>query len=151
VRTSRRAAPISCLLALACLLLLSACGNPAGSNASIGPAGPVNIELGIYSGRPDPGWTLSTTQAAALESILATLPDRTATPPVGGLGYHGFTILFPGSPMVAYLGTIAPPGDGPRAGKLDASRSVERYLLETGRPYLNAVEYGEVAASLGNG
>jgi photosystem II stability/assembly factor-like uncharacterized protein len=126
----------------------SVCGSPASPNAaspsstrSIAPAGPVVVTLGIYSGRPDPAWTLTVDEAAAVDAALAALPDGTGTPPVGGLGYHGFSITRSGSTSVAYRGAVAPPGDGPRAMKADPTRSIERCLLETSRSHVTPDEY----------
>ena len=57
-----------------------------------GPADEVRVTLGIYSGRPDPTWTLSAWDAAAVERAIEALPEAGGTPPEGGLGYHGFTV-----------------------------------------------------------
>jgi hypothetical protein len=137
---------VACLVA--CLALLSACGNSATPSAtspdpirSVAPAGLVGVTLGIYSGRPDPTWTLTVAEAAGLDAALASLPDGTDTPPVGGLGYHGFTITRQGSTLVAYRGAVAAPGDGPRTTKADPTRSIERYLLETSRSHVTPDEY----------
>jgi hypothetical protein len=108
----------------------------------------VNVVLGLYSGRPDPQWTLTAEQAATLNKALGTLAKSTGTPPVGGLGYHGFTILLPGSTLVAYRGAVAPPGDGPRAVMADPTRNIERFLLETSRPFVTADEYAAVEHAL---
>ena len=150
------------VMMVGCLLMVTGCASivppsqsassrPVSSpdrSASVDPAGSVSVVLGLYSGRPDPEWTLSTDEAVMLQTILAALPDGTGTPPVGGLGYHGFTIQMAGSPLVAYRGVVAPPGDGARKVKEDPKRSVERYLLETSRAHLSAAEFGEVERAL---
>ncbi len=156
MRTSRDVA------VLFCLLLMTACGSRVapspsapstsvpspGSAASVGPAGSVNVVLGLYSGRPDPEWTLTTEQAAALLSALAILPSNTGVPPIGGLGYHGFTILVPGSTLVAYRGVVASPGGGMRSVMTDPTRGIERYLLETSRLHVTADEFTAVERAL---
>ena len=109
---------------------------------------PVKVTLGVYSGQPDPVWSLTGEEAAGLERLLAMLPDGTDTPPVGGLGYHGFTIERPRSTLIAYQGVVASPGEGPRTVKADPTRSVERYLLEIFRSQITAVEYAEVERAL---
>src|ERR1700716_2852302 len=119
-----------------------------GPSPSLGPAGSAKVVLGLYSGRPDPEWTLTTVQAATLEKALAALAGGTGTPPTGGLGYHGFTILLPGRTLMAYRGVVTATGDGPRTLKADPARTVERYLLETSRPHLTADEYAEVERAL---
>jgi len=144
------------------LLALTACGGPVQPNAngsSVPPpsqdpsaraelAASVDVELGLYSGRADPRWTLTAEQAAVLDRLLAALADGSGTPPAGGLGYHGFTILLPASPLVAYQGVVAPPGGGARAGKVDPTRSVERYLLELSRPHVTPGEFADVERAL---
>lgn len=121
--------------------------SPAAS-ASVGPAEAVTVVMGLYSGRPDPQWALTGEEAAALNAALLALPQNTSTPPVGGLGYHGFTILFPGRTLVAYRGEVAAPGDGARAVMADPTGSIERYLLETSRRHVTAGEYLAVAQAL---
>jgi hypothetical protein len=101
----------------------------------------VVVTLGIYSGRPDPTWTLTGAEAATLDAMLAALAEVTDTPPVGGLGYHGFTIARPTSTVVAYRGAVGAPGEGPRAMSADPTRSIERYLLETSRSHVTLGEY----------
>ena len=147
---------------IVCMVLVTACASsvgpsPRGSatpmpstgpSPSLGPAGSAKVVLGLYSGRPDPEWTLTTVQAATLEKALAALADGTGTPPTGGLGYHGFTILLPGRTLMAYRGVVTATGDGPRTLKLDPARTVERYLLETSRSHLTADEYAEVERAL---
>jgi hypothetical protein len=147
--------PLQCLLLG--LLLLAGCaggGSPTPSPSPTdapGPGGaarPVRVTLGIYSGRPDPSWILADAEAAALEAALAALPRAVGTPPVGGLGYHGFTIDRPGGPVVAYRGAVAPPGEGERALLADPARTIERLLVETARPHVTGNELTEVERSL---
>lgn len=123
-------------------------GTPSGGPSDGVPTGEVRVVLGIYSGRPDPEWTLTGAEVAALDRAIAALPDASGTPQAGDLGYHGFTVTRPGSTFVAYLGTVAPAGNGPRAFKLDRGLVVERLLLETGRPHLAAAEVAEVERAL---
>ena len=111
----------------------------------------MTVSLGIYSGRPDPSWDLTDAQAAQVESAIEALPVATGTPPQGGLGYHGFTILIrrPGQAdetLVAYRGTVAPMGTGPRTYRIDDGRTVERLLLDFGRSTLNPTEVAAVEA-----
>ncbi len=133
------------------LVLLSACG-PVVPTGSVPPAGPpvAVVTLGIYSGRPDPSWTLTSGEAATLETMLGTLVEVTDTPPVGGLGYHGFTITTPTRTFVAYRGAIAAPGSGARAMKVDPARSVERFLLETSRSHVTPDEFATAQLAIGS-
>ena len=109
----------------------------------------MRVTLGIYSGRPDPAWTLTDEQAAALDLALAALPRAVGEPPIGGLGYHGFTIdrarPAPSSPTG---GAVAAPGEGRRAFLSDPARTIERLLLETGVTHLTLTQHAEVTGAL---
>jgi hypothetical protein len=70
------------------------------------------------------------------------------SPPEGGLGYHGFTVIRGGSSISAYLGTVWAGGGGPQAIRQDPGRTVERLLLELGRTELTPEEIAEVERSL---
>ena len=137
---------------LLCLLLLAGCGEggtatsqpAATSGAGSGAAGPVKVTLGLYSGRPDPRWTLTDVEAASLLEALAKLPGAVGAPPVGGLGYHGFTIERPDGSVIAFDGAVAPPGDGERPYLADPDRTIERLLLETSRAHITGNELAEV-------
>lgn len=134
--------------AIGIVTLLIVAGCSSGPAPASSPPEEVRVVLGIYSGRPDPEWTLTGSEVVALDRTIAALPDASGTPQAGGLGYHGFTVTRPGSTIVAYLGTLAPPGNGPRAFKLDRGLVVERLLLESGRPHLAAAEVAEVERAL---
>jgi hypothetical protein len=115
--------------------------------------------LGIYSGRPDPTWTLTPGEAAQLESLVTALPQRLGIPRQGGLGYHGFTIDVPSGfggegaarTLVAFEGEVAEFGTGSRSIGIDQRRSVEHFLLETGRARLGAVEVSVAEGAIAEG
>lgn len=140
----RRRASTAVIAALAMLLAACATASP-----SPEPSGPMVVTLGIYSGRPDPSWTLTSSEAAGLEAVLAPLTVVTDAPPEGGLGYHGYTITSPARTLVAFRGAIAAPGQGPRAMKLDPTLSVERYLLETSRSRVTPDEFAAAESAIG--
>lgn len=54
----------------------------------------LQVNLGIFSGRPDPTWTTTTAEldGLTLEAIRRLPPVDTF--PATGLGYHGFFIIF---------------------------------------------------------
>lgn len=146
----RRAAVIKSAIAIAVLLVAAACSPDATPAPSTSSAAEVRVELGIYSGRSDPTWTLTDEEVRALDSTLAGLPEARGIPPVGGLGYHGFTMVRSDLiTLVAYLGSVAPPGDGARTYKGDPERLVERLLLDSGRAHLTDAEIAEVERSFG--
>lgn len=107
------------------------------------------VTLGIYSGRLDPSWTLTLAEAMTLDTMLGALVEVTDTPPVGGLGYHGFTITRPSGTLVAYRLAIARAGEGPRIVGLDPTGNIERFLLETSRRHVTPDEYAAAEAAIG--
>jgi hypothetical protein len=103
------------------------------------------VSLGLYSGLPDPSWKLSEEESTALTALLGSLPRVDGSPPPGGLGYHGFLIerLTPERMprlLVAFEGTVSDPLSSHLSYLDDPERSVERFLLESGRDQLSAVE-----------
>jgi hypothetical protein len=106
------------------------------------------VTLGLYSGREDPAWVLTDAEAADLQAALAALPGAIGQPPVGGLGYHGFTIERPDGTLIAYQGAVAPPGDADRAYLADPARTIERLLVETARAHVTGNELAEVERAL---
>ena len=133
--------------------LLRVVGTGESAPMSIPPGSITNVSLGIYSGLPDPTWALTEAESAELDRLLESLPSTIGDPPLGGLGYHGF-VLAPADvgeaddTLVAYRGTISDLGSGSDTYKVDVDRTVERYLLDTGRPYLSADEIDVVEIDL---
>lgn len=68
---------------------------------------PMEVELDIWSGRPNPTWTLTPEEEAELAKLLQGLKgiEKTAEPP--GLGYRGFVLSSPGRRLRVYRGTLA--------------------------------------------
>ena len=95
----------------------------------------MRIELDVFSGRPNPEWTLTAAEAAELEAMTASLPVAAALPPpFDGLGYRGIVARNPADPgwsLVAFRDTVrvlTPEGSEVRA---DPDATVERWLLGT--------------------
>lgn len=120
-------------------------GSPAGGSDVLAESPITTVSLGLYSGLPDPSWGLSEEESAALTALLESLPRVHGSPPSGGLGYHGFLIerLTPeGMPrlLVAFAGTVSDPASSHLSYLDDPDRSVERFLLQSGRDQLSAFE-----------
>lgn len=126
-----------------------------------GPLGPlvdvplptVTVTLGLYSGRPDPTWTLSDVQTARIIGLLTSLPTTSGTPPQGGLGYRGFTFVLhrtgaPDATYTAYTGAVAADGDTTGTYLDDPGRTVEAELLADGRAHLTPAEVAAVETAL---
>lgn len=105
----------------------------------------VEVVLGLYSGVPDPAWTLTTQQANEFAAALAALTRVDESAPAGGLGYHGFTIVTPDGTLVAYAGKVLSADSDPSYVLDDPDHTIERLLLDTARPHVSAEELRVVA------
>lgn len=100
----------------------------------------VEVELDIFSGRPNPAWRLSQTEVAGFLGRLAALAEAAPNEPEMPLGYRGFVVrLMQGrdaSDLRVRNGIVRLA----RAGRVvwygDPGRAMERSLLESGRAHL---------------
>lgn len=58
----------------------------------------MEVTLDVFSGRPNPSWTLSPDEEADLARRLSGLPPSEAPPAAEDLGYRGFTLS--GAPVL---------------------------------------------------
>jgi len=87
------------------------------------------VELDAFSGRPNPRWVLTESEAAELARLITSLPPApggaSLRPP--GLGYRGFRLEgSAGEAYQAYRGLV----ESPDRVFADPDRRVERFLLE---------------------
>ncbi len=87
-----------------------------------------SVSLLIFSGLPDPSWSITGEQVASLNALLRSLSARDAPPTSApALGFRGFAVRFDNSStLTAANGTVVAASG---AALADASRSVERFLL----------------------
>lgn len=97
------------------------------------------IALNILSGLPNPTWRLGENECGQLAKMLEGLPraktGQLPSPP--DLGYRGLTIRPNGNPneltsMQVFEGLVT----ADSATYIDAGRKLEKWLTETGKPYV---------------
>lgn len=119
----------------------------------------MQVELDIYSGRPNPFWELDTGQSAELSRRLAALPpaEAGAAAPSDALGHRGLRVEPHGGPTVGdrlEIGTgavqVTRP-DGSTWLRADPGRSLERWLIGTGRGRIDPALHDMVAAAAAHG
>lgn len=99
----------------------------------------LEVTLNIFSGRPNPEWSLEQDFAACCVSKLQTLTRRAdgKTPLHPGLGYRGFIITAIDNsikgPVTVFAGTVETP-DGIYEDHL---RELEKWLLQTASPHID--------------
>lgn len=50
------------------------------------------VEIDVFSGRPNPRWKLSRSEVIELQNRIKALRQPTAAPPVPALGFRGFVV-----------------------------------------------------------
>ena len=84
------------------------------ASSNTGAANPLEIELDVFSGRPNPRWVASSEQSAAMSRALSSLPDAPhRRPEPDHLGYRGFILRQHGLRARVYGGhvTVTENGD----------------------------------------
>ncbi len=154
----------SILFTLIVSLLCIACGSTEGTRTSTSPSptqvtktvpkvarsGAVTVEIDAYSGRPNPGWTLSSQEVVELKQRLQGLSSISTPSPKGDLGYRGFLIHDPahtagiGTQAQVYNGVITMTDQQQTTSYKDI-HDVEQWLQK--QAYLH--NQGELMKSLG--
>ena len=100
------------------------------------------VTLDVYSGRPNPEWTLSDAEDRELHARLDDLISPLGAQPHrnDNLGYRGLRVRTQRQSKNVEItvgkGTIALEGGGSAVYYRDTNRQLERWLFETGRPKL---------------
>jgi hypothetical protein len=91
------------------------------------------VELDIFSGRPNPKWILTDAEAASFASTLQALPRISGGQPPGNLGYRGFLVLMTQGTdsqlFRVHRGIVYRLHGNHDAEAQDANRQLERWLL----------------------
>lgn len=117
----------------------------------------MQVELDIYSGQPNPRWALDATQSAELARRLAALPPSAAGSLPDGLGYRGLRVAphdpaAPGERIEINAGVVQVTRvDGSVRRCADPGRTLERWLIETGRGHIDPALHRMVACEAARG
>ena len=105
--------------------------------------GEVEVEVDVFSGRPNPRWTLGADRARELLDLLRDLePAERREPP--GLGYRGFLLTTPGAKTRVFGGAVSMMRDGDVVHFKDG-HGVEQLLLRQAREH----GYSDLLSTLG--
>ena len=106
----------------------------------------MHVELNIFSGRPNPGWNLTTPERDELSKMLEHLSPsgaKTMLQGGGGLGYSGFRVSAGQdkadsvSDITIYRGIVSFGSGSGKQVLSDPSRNLEHWLLQTGKAHLD--------------
>jgi len=97
----------------------------------------MTVELDVYSGRPNPTWTLSADEAEQIARLLQDLP-RAQSAAAEGLGYRGFVLVTSGRDdslprSIRVNGGIVTVRQEGRVEHFADARGLEERLLEQAR------------------
>jgi hypothetical protein len=95
----------------------------------------MQVEADVFSGRPNPRWTLDADAAGELTERLAGLPAAPLAEPFDGLGYRGLVVTAPPGEcgeVRVHGGRVRAECGGESRAWADAARALERWLLATG-------------------
>ncbi|WP_410657963.1 hypothetical protein [Amycolatopsis sp. lyj-112] len=97
----------------------------------------VTVELDIFSGVPNPAWTLRQAQAAEFQRKLEALPQASGGQIANNLGYRGFVTRTSAIAALVQNGTVQVTQDGETRYRTDSGRELERWLLQSGKPFVD--------------
>jgi len=115
----------------------------------------MRVEAYLFSGRPNPSFTLDAGQNCAIAALLRALPSGGEPREPPGLGYRGFVIRDAGAALPgcaelrAFQGVITANCGDERRVLSDPGRTVERRLMELGRAHLEPGVYEAIQSDLG--
>lgn len=115
----------------------------------------MRVEADLFSGRPNPAWTLDADEAADLADLLRLLPPGGAAPEPPGLGYRGMVArgveqVLPGcTALRAFRGAASAECGGAPRVYADPGRALERWLVETARRRLDPDLFAVIQAEAG--
>lgn len=154
------------LMALRCgwvclTLVVAACGNAPSPPAEFGTsttsgggavAETVEVELDIFSGMPNPEWRLSDADAALFLRKVDELPEASPAQLANNLGYRGFIVRIQRDPdetrILIQNGTVQSTRADTTTYHNDTDRALERWLLNSGRPFLDSEMFALVDREL---
>lgn len=101
----------------------------------------VEVELDIFSGMPNPTWTLSEVDGRAFLTRVAELPIISARKLSDNLGYRGFSLDVLSGTETRHIrvqnGLVQALSSDAEVFYSDRNRMLERWLLHSGWPYLD--------------
>ena len=94
------------------------------------------VELDVFSGRPNPTWTLPDAEATAFRERVDGLAGTASGQVANNLGYRGFVVRTGDEVVTVQRGLVQKARGGTTAYAADPNRDLERWLLESGKPSL---------------
>lgn len=113
----------------------------------------ITVEVDLFSGMPNPEWTLSAASATMLLARLCDMPPTTGAPRSSTLGYRGLIVRIAGQDertLFLHQGLMESRQGDSSIFLLDKDRALEAWLIQSGRPFLSEEVRRVLDAELGN-
>lgn len=101
------------------------------------------VEADVFSGRPNPSWSLSEEDTEQLRALVAALPPSNAVALPDPLGYRGMLVRLPSptsdagtTTLRVWRGVVQQQQGAAASFFSDADRKVEAWLLQRGQPQI---------------
>jgi hypothetical protein len=114
------------------------------------------VQIDLYSGRPNPRWSLDEAQSAELIRRLDAMPEVDKGEPAQGLGYRGVIVTMQDGASGRPVTIIVSAGivlerfyNGTERRRRDLGRSLESWIINTGRSHLDPTIYKHIKQQLG--
>lgn len=115
----------------------------------------MQVEVDVYSGRPNPHWNLTPQEAEEFVSRFQGLPSSQGTETMNeGLGYRGLIVTKPGDRIEGYNeilisnGLVLARHDEQSQEFTDQNRKLEKWVLQTGKGWLDEALYEQISNHL---
>ncbi|NJP08080.1 MAG: hypothetical protein HC866_00235 [Leptolyngbyaceae cyanobacterium RU_5_1] len=112
----------------------------------------MQVELDVFSGRPNPQWELTSQEAKEFVSRLEALPQHQGKSSVNeGLGYRGLIVTKPNENIEGYNeilisnGLVVAKQNDQSKQFTDQNRRLERWLFQTGKGQLDEALYKQIS------
>jgi hypothetical protein len=114
--------------------------------------GEMQVEVDVFSGRPNPQWNLTSQEADEFVALFRTLPQQPKAGTVSeGLGYRGLIVTKPGESIEGYneiliSNQIVVARQNSQSKQfVDRDRRLERWLFQTGVDQLDPTLYQQLS------
>jgi hypothetical protein len=124
--------------ALVALFLVAACSDGTTRTSA-------TVELDLFSGRPNPTWSLGESETSGILRAWETLASAQPIPYPGRLGYRGVVVVFDDGMRLTIADGVAEMAGEARA---DPDRAFERLVVASGRDVVDDALLDDVLGGL---
>jgi hypothetical protein len=118
---------------------------------------PARVELDVFSGRPNPTWTLTAAETKTFRDMVAALPGTGTLTFPDPLGYRGMLVSLPAEEANGsvttwriWRGVVQQTSDATSTFYVDSDRALEMWLLQSGQIHIEPDLFKTIQAEIGS-